>query len=113
MLDKHGVEYPYQNENILIKSKNTLFKNYGVEYPYQNEKILLKTQKKKKETWIKNKIKNNENIIEIDYDNKEYLMVCDCNKNHTFKIKFDLFDSRNQFAKYKCTVCFPGKIVFG
>lgn len=107
MLDKHGVEYPYQNENILIKSKNTLFKNYGVEYPYQNEKILLKTQKKKKETWIKNKIKNNENIIEIDYDNKEYLMVCDCNKNHTFKIKFDLFDSRNQFAKYKCTVCFP------
>ena len=107
MLERYGVEYPYQNEEFLTKSKDTLLKNYGVEYPYQNESILLKTQKKRTETWVKNKINNNENIIEIDYENKEYVMKCDCNKDHIFKIKFDLFDSRNQFAQYKCTVCFP------
>ena len=107
MMNRYGVKYPYQNEDILNKSKNTLLKNYGVKYPYQNEDILIKTQEKRKETWIKNKISNNINIIEINYDSKEYLMKCDNNENHIFKISFDLFDSRNQFAKYKCTVCFP------
>jgi len=107
MLDRYGVEYPYQKEEFLIKSKETLLRNFGVVHPYQNKDILLKTQNKKIQTWIKNKINENYNILDINYDNKEYTMKCDCNKDHTFKIKFDLFDSRNQFAKYKCTICFP------
>lgn len=106
MNDKYGVDYPYQNDIFLKKSKETLYNNYGVDNPYYNDEILNTSQQNKKNNWIKNKLKD-DNIIDIDYDNREYIMKCDVGKDHTFKINFNLLKSRKQFAKFMCTECFP------
>ena len=107
MMDRYGVEYPYQIPEILQKSKDTLFKNYGVLNPYKNVDIVNDVQEKRKNTWIYNKISNDENIINIDSDNREYTIKCDAGKEHTFKISFELYKSRKQFATYMCNECFP------
>jgi very-short-patch-repair endonuclease len=108
MMSRYGVKYTFQNEDFYKKSKETLFKNYGVFNPYENKEILDRAQKKRKNTIKNNKILNQDNnIIDVDYDTREYLMNCDVGKNHTFKISFELYKSRKQFANYKCTECFP------
>ena len=108
MMARYGVKYPFQNEEFFKKSKDTLFKNYGVNNPYENKDILNKSVSNRKNTIKNNKILNKDNnIIDVDYDAREYLMNCDSGKKHTFKISFELFKSRKQFANYMCTECFP------
>jgi hypothetical protein len=107
MLDRYGVKYPYQIPEILKKSKDTLYKNFSVINPYENLSILNKAKEKRRKTWITNKISNNDNIIDIDYENSEYIMKCDAGKDHIFRISFDLYKSRKQFSIYMCNECFP------
>jgi len=107
MLDRYGVKYPYQVSEFLEKSRITFLKNHGVEYPYQDLDIMKKTIDKKMKTWMDKILLNNSDIINIDYNNREYIIKCDCNKDHNFIISFSLLKSRRQYASHLCTVCFP------
>ena len=49
-IEKYGVEYPQQSQEVRDKSKQTCFNNYGVEYPSQSQEI----KNKKIETCFNN-----------------------------------------------------------
>ncbi|MDY0270444.1 DUF7487 domain-containing protein [Trichloromonas sp.] len=93
-----------RDENIWQKNlKNTMLDRYGVFNAMDIEKfrknISLTQRLKEKE--------NNNLILDIDIDNKKYIMKCDCNKDHIFEISFPLYKSRKQFNYKYCTVCYP------
>ncbi|GAH02530.1 unnamed protein product, partial [marine sediment metagenome] len=43
-LERYGVEYPMQNEEVKEKSKDTNLERYGVEYASQNPEVMEKTR---------------------------------------------------------------------
>ena len=65
---KNGVEYPMQNENVRNKSKITSLERYGVEYALQNPEISEKASKKAYK--LKEYILPSENVIKLQgYEN--------------------------------------------
>ena len=50
-LQKYGVEYPSQLEQIKNKTKQTNFERYGVEHPLQNDEILAEMQESNKQKY--------------------------------------------------------------
>ena len=106
MMKRYGVKNSLQNKDIKEKTKNTNLERYNVENINQFSEFITKRLKTKKNNW-KNNLLKNDNIIDIDLDNQQYIMKCDCNKNHDFQITFPLYKSRKQFATKYCTVCFP------
>jgi len=107
MLEKYNVKNALQNEEIKQKVKQTNLNRYGVENVNQITKITKKRILTKKNNWKNKLMKENSNIIDIDLDNQQYIMKCDCGKDHDFTISFPLYKSRKQFANKFCTVCFP------
>jgi len=70
---KYGVENVFELENIKEKIKKTCLQRYGVEYPAQNEDIFLKTQKKRfKIEKYKNTNIYSQGSYEKDFLNKFY-----------------------------------------
>jgi hypothetical protein len=125
-LDKYGFTRPSKNVDVVKKMIRTNINRYGVKHPIQNNDIknkILETNLIKygvdnptKSKEIKDKVsltcrnkekKSNKSIIEIDLDEREYLMKCDCGKEHLFTIPFSLYNSRKYFTNHYCTICFP------
>ena len=107
MLVKYDVKNALQNKKLRNKAKETNLKLYGVENPNQNKNIIKKRINAKKENWKNLILLKDNNIINVDLETQQYLMKCDCNKEHKFDISFSLYKSRKQFATNYCTVCFP------
>ncbi len=61
-LEKYGVEYPGQNENVKNKMKQTNLEKYGVENPFQNENIKDKMKQTNLEKYGVENPFQNENI---------------------------------------------------
>lgn len=113
---RYGVENPNQNKDINLKrldsrdevkyQKNlttTMLNKYGVKNSMElkefRDKISLTQRNKEKEL--------NENIIDVDIDNREFIMICDCGKEHQFRTSYSLYKNR-KYSKLKfCTICFP------
>jgi len=115
-LFKYGKDNPNKVEEFIQKRvnnrdenkwqenlKNTMFNLYDVNNSMDikdfRNKISLTQRLKEKE--------NNNSILDIDIDNKQYIMKCDCGKEHNFEISFPLYKSRKQFNYKYCTICFP------
>lgn len=127
-LERYGVKYIPQNKeirkkiietNILkfdgvsnfsspkerIKNENIMLEKYGSKYSSQIKSINNIIVKRGVETRRK-KIKNKyENIINIIGTN--YLVKCDCEKNHEFIIDSHNFYQRLRYKTPICTICNP------
>ena len=100
-LEKYGHKHASQSKYIQEKMKKTNIKRLGVEFPSQNISVRNKYYKSIIE---KNLIKYN-NLINIDYKNKEMLFHCDFGEDHNFKISIDLFQNRKRTNIKLCTIC--------
>ena len=103
-LIKYGVEYNFLNLDIKNKIRETNLIKYGYDNPSKSN--LIKDKIKKSNILSSHKkIYENDNIIDI-IDN-DYIMKCDCNKYHTFKINRVLYYKRRETNTVICTVCNP------
>ncbi|MFW6243453.1 MAG: DUF7487 domain-containing protein, partial [bacterium] len=115
-LKKHGVDNPNKVEKFIEKRinsrneeqwqenlKKSMLNLHGVINAMDVKSFKYKISL----TQILKEKENNNNIIDINIDNKKYIMLCDCGKNHEFEISFPLYKSRKQFASKYCTICFP------
>ena len=82
-LEKYGVEYSFQNEEVRNKIKETNLKKYGVEYSTQNEKVKNKIKKTCIEKYgvdwnskihLKNQDKFNKEYIKNNFIKNDFLM---------------------------------------
>ena len=122
-IKKYNFEYPIQNDDVKEKRKKTNIDKFGVDSPIKNTEIKEKRNEtlllrygdknfnniKKTLDTIKNsninKLSLNFNLDVIDYDNQ--LFTIKCEKNHNFKISYDLIYKRNLYNTTICTVCNP------
>jgi len=100
-LKKYGFKHSAQNKEVLDKMKKTNFERLGVEYPAQNKSVRDKFYK----TIIDKKLLTYDNLINIDYENKEMIFKCDFGEEHNFKISIDLFQNRKRTNIKLCTTC--------
>jgi hypothetical protein len=115
-IKRYNCEYPSQNKEIIKKilsSRNekdwqdNLEKNMLNLYGVKNSMGVKSFRDKISITQRNKEKKINPNIIDIDLENKQYIMRCDCGQDHDFSILFSLYKSRKFFASNYCTVCFP------
>lgn len=104
LLDKYGFTTPLKNELILEKSLSTMISRYGCTYSMQVDSIKNKIITNSKITKKEKIIKNNSNIIDIDYVNNIYRVFCDKCRN-IFEITPHLFTLRNKYNTTVCTMC--------
>jgi len=104
---KYNVENVSQLKEVQEKRKKTMLELYDVEYAMQNDEIKNKMLKNQRKTLLSKYLEyyNEYNVIDIDFENKEYTMICD--KNHKFKISYILLNSRRKTNTKICTVCNP------
>jgi hypothetical protein len=108
-LKKYGFEHHLKNKDILKKQKETNLERYGVEHLSQNKIIMeniIKKSKKTRENTFFEKYKYLD-IKEIDYENKNFTIKCDCGKEHYFNIDFNLFYNRKFLKNSLCVLCNP------
>ncbi|MFW6310633.1 MAG: DUF7487 domain-containing protein [Nanoarchaeota archaeon] len=98
--DRHGVEHPLQDKDIMEKSISTKIKKYGNKN-YNNVEKRMKTIKSKSKDRLK-EIRNDIKILEILDGN---LYKCKCNKCG------NIFEDRIEVLKFRprCLKCFPLK----
>ena len=101
-LERYGNISSFGNKETKEKCKNTMNIRYGVDYTFQNTDLLKLSLKKTKKTKIKNIIKNNDEIISVNYDRMEYECYCEKCKNIYF-VDTHLFNYRKKV--YKTNVC--------
>jgi very-short-patch-repair endonuclease len=102
-IERYGVTNPLQNSEILSKSLSTMNDRYGVTFSMQSneikEKIILGSSMTKKSMMMKKY-----NILEIDYENNNYILKCDlCNDN--YNITPHVFRMRTKQNTIICTHC--------
>ncbi len=126
-LKNHNVEFPQQSIIIFNKSKKKKYDKYGSEN-YNNSKKRKITniikygfstasqsdeckKKSKLSQFESNKkliLEKYKNIDIVDYDiNDKYILKCDNNCVHTFKIYYKLLWHRLKSKTLLCTVCNP------
>ena len=104
-LKKYGVEWNFLDLNIKNKIKKTNLIKFGYENPSQSDVIKNKI-KNSNILYSHKKIYENNNKI-VDIIDNDYIMKCDCNKDHTFKINRVLFYKRRETNTIICTICNP------
>jgi len=96
--EKYGVDNVFQSEIIKEKIKKTNLEKYGVENPQQSKIIQLKSSQK---------IYGGLKIIDLNFSEKNYTILCDKCGN-TYKIGFDLLNKRIKIHKTEpCLICNP------
>ena len=104
-LERYGNVSSFGNKEVREKSKKTMNIRYGVDYISQNKDLQKICVEKSKKTKIKNIIKNNIEIIDVDYDKMEYKCYCEICKKYYF-VDTHLFNYRKNVYKTElCTFC--------
>jgi len=104
-IKKYGVENVFSSKEIKEKIKNTNIEKYGVENPSYSNVIKNKISDKNKNIW-KYKLLNEFDVEYVDEDGY-YVIKCDNNKNHNFKINRKLLSNRKMVDTILCTKCNP------
>jgi len=113
---KYGKEYANQSDYVRNKMKDTNLNLYGFEFAMQNKNIIEKSKKNKISSTINNSLScfKENNIISIDFINKDYTLKCDCGKDHNYEIQNKLLNNRKYNSKTTlCTICNPLKSLKG
>ena len=100
-IDKFGFDSPMKNVDVKKQRKNTLLNKYGNEN-YNNINKTLNSIKEKNINNLKLKF-NLENVI--DYNDQLFLLKCE--KDHNYKISYDLIYRRKSYNNTLCTICNP------
>jgi hypothetical protein len=100
-LVKFGFKHSSQNKEVQEKMKKTNLERLGVEFPAQDKNVRSKFYK----SIIDKNLLKYDNLINIDYENKNMLFKCDFGENHNFKISIDLFQNRKRANIKLCTIC--------
>ena len=111
-LDKYGVEYTFQSENNLEKSKQTKLEKYGNEY-YTNAEKIQKSLKNKtdiEKLMILNKVKQTK-LKRYGYEffdkNKKYseeeMALINAKRYNTF-VKNNSFNGKGRILNHRCSL---------
>jgi len=105
--ERYGVDNVKKVKKINDKILKTMKERYGVEYALQNKDIQIKAREKQNKTLLTKFLNyyDEYNVINIDLENKEYLMKCEY--GHEFKINYVLLSSRRRTNTVLCTECNP------
>ena len=105
-LDKYGFDSSSKCEEIKTKVKQSFLKNYGVDNIFKNKEF-IEENKIKFRNYMKNKIlSENKDFVGIT-DAYEYIMKCDCGKDHIFTINPHLYRNRKNYDTPLCVICNP------
>ena len=108
LIEKYNTTNLFSVPEILDKYKDSMLEKYGVEFSMQSNPIKEKILIASTETKIKNIIKNDVNIISIDYESNTYTVACNlCGEK--FNINPHTYQLRKKYKTITCTLCNPEK----
>jgi very-short-patch-repair endonuclease len=125
LMKNYGVDNPNKSEILLNrrvesfkeninqwkeKYTNTIYKRHNGDIPYiKDPDIIKRTIYTKAKKWIENAYKKYKDVIfvDVDIDNREFIIKCDYGKDHDFKISFNHFRDRYRNNIKLCTECNP------
>jgi hypothetical protein len=103
-MDKYGTEHSFQADIVKENIIRTNIERYGVDNPSKNIDIINKIKKSVTNTLHNKILLGNDNIINIDSDNRMFEIYCDdCKQN--FNITYFLFYKRRETKTKICTNC--------
>lgn len=101
---KYGNKFSIISQDIKEKIKKTNFEIYGFENPSKNKSIANKIKKGVTETLNKKTFENIQNLLQIDSENRNFLIFCNsCQRE--FLITWSLFYKRRETNTVICTNC--------
>jgi hypothetical protein len=101
-LQKYGVDNPAKLDFIKEKTKQSNLINYNVNHFTQSNKYKIKSRK----TYVENIFDKIKDLVEVDNDNN-YIIKCDCKKNHVYITNNRLYYQRKNKHTVQCTICNP------
>jgi hypothetical protein len=107
-LEKWGVDHHSKSDIVKLKKLNTNLERWNLKSTLNIEKSNSERLKKFKSEKYREKYNISKHLNYLNYnDSSISIFKCDCNKEHTFEIKYDNFKTRLENKIPLCTICNP------